>query len=226
MNKKIVQLISTIGIVSGIIVGFVNPVEIFFPIDQDPDGDNILAEFDQCPEAKENYNDFEDMDGCPDLIPQLDTTIEGFDHTWHPGRIAFSLDHDGTDEFYIKNITIRTKDFRPLECVDALPAKPESDFDRLHFKLDLTGPHHGPDEVLAKQDGEVKRFVYDEVDTGQLVFNYAIVDRITGTPIINQGYEFWMDYIIDYCELEDCEITGKEARYHAHYVQSPVECVS
>ena len=32
----------------------------------DRDGDGIADQFDQCPDVRENYNGFEDLDGCPD----------------------------------------------------------------------------------------------------------------------------------------------------------------
>src|SRR5205085_1637480 len=32
----------------------------------DRDGDGIADSFDQCPDIPENYNGFEDLDGCPD----------------------------------------------------------------------------------------------------------------------------------------------------------------
>jgi len=32
----------------------------------DRDGDGIADQFDQCPDIRENYNGFEDLDGCPD----------------------------------------------------------------------------------------------------------------------------------------------------------------
>ena len=34
--------------------------------DGDRDGDGISDSFDQCPDVRENYNGFEDLDGCPD----------------------------------------------------------------------------------------------------------------------------------------------------------------
>jgi len=34
--------------------------------DGDRDGDGIADQFDQCPDVRENYNGFEDLDGCPD----------------------------------------------------------------------------------------------------------------------------------------------------------------
>jgi len=40
----------------------------FAPIN-DLDDDGVVDEFDQCPTEKENYNGFEDTDGCPDVLP-------------------------------------------------------------------------------------------------------------------------------------------------------------
>ena len=38
----------------------------------DRDGDGIADSFDQCPDKRENYNGFEDSDGCPDLDNDAD----------------------------------------------------------------------------------------------------------------------------------------------------------
>ena len=39
-------------------------------VDLDPDGDRIRGEYDKCPNEKENFNGFEDGDGCPDSPPE------------------------------------------------------------------------------------------------------------------------------------------------------------
>ena len=39
-------------------------------VDLDPDGDRIKGEYDKCPNEKENFNGFEDGDGCPDSPPE------------------------------------------------------------------------------------------------------------------------------------------------------------
>ena len=39
-------------------------------VDLDPDGDRIRGEYDKCPDQKENFNGFEDGDGCPDSPPE------------------------------------------------------------------------------------------------------------------------------------------------------------
>lgn len=47
-------------------------------VGNDPDGDGIFADADQCPEAAEDYDGFQDDDGCPDPdndgdgIPDID----------------------------------------------------------------------------------------------------------------------------------------------------------
>ncbi|MEZ4450239.1 MAG: OmpA family protein [Nannocystaceae bacterium] len=37
---------------------------------RDRDGDGILDEVDKCPDEPENINDYQDSDGCPDVIPE------------------------------------------------------------------------------------------------------------------------------------------------------------
>ena len=43
--------------------------------DPDIDGDNILNGTDSCPSDPENYNNFEDSDGCPDVEPLPDNSL-------------------------------------------------------------------------------------------------------------------------------------------------------
>jgi len=38
--------------------------------DPDPDRDGISGELDKCPKDPETKNDFEDVDGCPDVVPE------------------------------------------------------------------------------------------------------------------------------------------------------------
>jgi outer membrane protein OmpA-like peptidoglycan-associated protein len=42
---------------------------VFEPSIGDRDGDGIKDDVDQCPDEPENYNGYEDEDGCPDVIP-------------------------------------------------------------------------------------------------------------------------------------------------------------
>lgn len=56
------------------------------PSDKDSDGDKILDSQDKCPKDPENFNGFEDTDGCPDVIPDKVKAFTGiiqgitFDH--------------------------------------------------------------------------------------------------------------------------------------------------
>ena len=50
--------------------------ESFSVGDLDRDKDGVLDEDDQCPEIAENYNKFEDSDGCPDSVTEEKTTFE------------------------------------------------------------------------------------------------------------------------------------------------------
>ena len=50
--------------------------ESFSVGDLDRDKDGVLDEDDQCPEISENYNKFEDTDGCPDSVTEKKTPFE------------------------------------------------------------------------------------------------------------------------------------------------------
>lgn len=49
------------------------------PTDDDRDGDGILNEQDQCPDEAEDFDDFEDLDGCPDLDNDQDGIADRLD---------------------------------------------------------------------------------------------------------------------------------------------------
>ena len=57
----------------------------------DTDGDGILDPVDACPEVKENYNGYEDEDGCPDELPEkvkkFTGTIEGIFFEFNEAKI-------------------------------------------------------------------------------------------------------------------------------------------
>ena len=50
-----------------------------FYLKKDSDGDQILDAEDQCPEMPEDYDGFEDEDGCPDLDNDFDNIRDSFD---------------------------------------------------------------------------------------------------------------------------------------------------
>ena len=60
--------------------------------DGDRDGDGIADSFDQCPDDRENYNGFEDLDGCPD---DPDTDKDGIPDS----RDACMLEPEDKDGF-------------------------------------------------------------------------------------------------------------------------------
>lgn len=49
------------------------------PPNPDPDGDGILSEADSCPDDAEDYDGFEDSDGCPELDNDKDTLADADD---------------------------------------------------------------------------------------------------------------------------------------------------
>jgi outer membrane protein OmpA-like peptidoglycan-associated protein len=68
--------------------------------DGDRDGDGILDSFDQCPDQRETYNGYEDLDGCPD---DPDTDKDGIPDSkdacmLEPEDIDGYLDLDGCPE--------------------------------------------------------------------------------------------------------------------------------
>ncbi|MFB5627359.1 MAG: thrombospondin type 3 repeat-containing protein, partial [Nitrosarchaeum sp.] len=50
---------------------------LIFQSDMDTDGDGISDSSDSCPNDPETVNGFEDLDGCPDVVPSNDTDGDG-----------------------------------------------------------------------------------------------------------------------------------------------------
>lgn len=64
--------------------------------DDDIDGDGILNEADQCPYEKEDFDGFQDNDGCPDPDNDNDGVLDGVDNCPNtPNADQADLDRDG-----------------------------------------------------------------------------------------------------------------------------------
>ena len=59
----------TIELISGVLIQSGGALIIIAPSIQDFDGDGIFDNVDSCPSQPENYNGYQDTDGCPDTPP-------------------------------------------------------------------------------------------------------------------------------------------------------------
>jgi outer membrane protein OmpA-like peptidoglycan-associated protein len=77
--------------------------------EEDKDKDGIIDRLDKCPDKPENYNGFEDEDGCPDAKPTL--VVQTADAIEIKGTIEFATDSDKI---------VGAKSFQILDAVAAL----------------------------------------------------------------------------------------------------------
>ncbi len=113
--------------------------------DQDRDKDGILDNVDKCPDIPENYNGFEDKDGCPDKIPDPVTA----DFTGTIKGIYFDLDKD----------TIKPKSRPVLDRA----VKVLSDYDSIRIEIsghtDSTGSVEHNRDLSRRRAESVKRYL-------------------------------------------------------------------
>jgi outer membrane protein OmpA-like peptidoglycan-associated protein len=96
----------------------------------DTDGDGIIDRLDKCPFEKENFNGFEDEDGCPDKGPELAVLTEK------------SIQIKQVVQFETKKAKILPKSYRLLAAVAAiLTLHPEITKIRIEGHTDTQGGH-------------------------------------------------------------------------------------
>ncbi len=122
---------------------------VFEPGIGDRDGDGIKDDVDQCPDDPEDYDDFEDRDGCPDpdndqdkILDELDTcpndpeTYNGFkDEDGCPDGVTRDRDGDGIPDDLDK-CPDQPEDFDNFEDEDGCPDL-DNDKDGILDKVDL-----------------------------------------------------------------------------------------
>ncbi|MCB9709087.1 MAG: OmpA family protein [Myxococcales bacterium] len=125
------------------IVGFV-----FEPSVRDRDGDGIKDDIDKCPDEPEDFDGFEDEDGCPDPDNDKDGILDVDDDCpLIPEDMDGDEDQDGCPEGEDGD---RDGD-GILDSVDACPDEPE-DFDGFEDEDGCPDPDNDKDGILDKDD--------------------------------------------------------------------------
>ncbi len=121
---------------------------IFEPNIGDRDGDGIKDDVDKCPDDPEDYDDFEDLDGCPEPDNDRDGILDEDDQCPNePEDKDGNEDQDGcpeADEFDRDGDGIKDAD-------DACPDDPE-DFDQFEDKDGCPEPDNDKDGILDTED--------------------------------------------------------------------------
>jgi outer membrane protein OmpA-like peptidoglycan-associated protein len=112
----------------------------FFPLPKpvgDADGDGIKDNVDACPNDPEDFDGFEDSDGCPEPDNDGDGILDTADKCPNqPENFNGYEDEDG--------------------CPDEIPVKPIPKFDTIRFNPDSTEPLDGYYNVLDKAGAKLK----------------------------------------------------------------------
>jgi outer membrane protein OmpA-like peptidoglycan-associated protein len=138
---------------------------IFEPSIGDRDGDGYKDDVDQCPDDPEDFDDFEDADGCPDPdndkdgIPDIDDkcpnepeTKNGYqDADGCPDNPTFDRDGDGIPDD-VDKCPDDPEDFDNFEDADGCP-DPDNDKDGIPDKNDLCPNDPEDKDGFEDQDG-------------------------------------------------------------------------
>jgi outer membrane protein OmpA-like peptidoglycan-associated protein len=135
---------SSYGAAKGrLFVGF-----IFEPGMGDRDGDGIKDDVDKCPDDPEDYDGFEDEDGCPDPDNDQDGIPDELDSCPNePETFNGYKDEDGCPDSVVRD---RDGDGIP-DDVDKCPDEPE-DFDGFEDEDGCPDPDNDKDGILDKVD--------------------------------------------------------------------------
>jgi OmpA-OmpF porin, OOP family len=126
-----------------VFVGF-----IFEPGMGDRDGDGIRDDVDKCPDDPEDYDGFEDEDGCPDPDNDKDGILDELDSCPNePETFNGYKDEDGCPDGVVRD---RDGDGIP-DDVDKCPDQPE-DFDGFEDEDGCPDPDNDKDGILDKVD--------------------------------------------------------------------------
>ncbi len=141
-----------LGLVSGIgtpsyraVLGF-GYAPKYIPIgEQDNDNDTIINKFDKCPNKPEDYDNFQDDDGCPDIDNDNDKILDKDDKCPNkPEDYDKFQDNDGCPDLDNDNDKILDKD-------DKCPNKPE-DYDDFQDNDGCPDLDNDNDKILDKDD--------------------------------------------------------------------------
>lgn len=188
-------------------------------VEKDRDHDRILDADDQCPDVPEDYDGFEDGDGCPDLDNDQDSIVDSVDRCPldpedgdgfedEDGCPDVDNDHDGLldPDDQCPNDPEDRDDF---EDEDGCP-DPDNDQDKIPDVKDLC-----PDEPeivngIADNDGcpdaESVRIVGDKIELDQKIHFWTNSDRIRAMsyPVLDKLARF----LLEHPEYVHVEIEG------------------
>jgi len=155
------------------------------PTPKDADGDGLLDENDTCPQQPEDFDKFEDEDGCPDpdndqdgvidevdrLCPDVPEDKDGFED--NDGCPEFDNDLDGIADLN-DNCTQRAEDYDGFQDDDGCP-DPDNDDDSIVDLLDecVNSPEDYDNDLDNDGCPEERKLVKiegDQIKLGQKVF--------------------------------------------------------
>lgn len=121
---------------------------VFEPKVGDRDQDGLKDDVDACPDSPEDYDDFQDTDGCPEPDNDLDLILDVDDHCPNTPEDRDGVDdEDGCPE---KGLMDRDGD-RILDDEDQCPDDPE-DYDLFEDKDGCPDPDNDDDKILDIDD--------------------------------------------------------------------------
>jgi hypothetical protein len=148
------------------------------PFDPDSDGEGISDPVDACPLAPENYNGFQDTDGCPDLAPADEKDADGVPDSSDNCPNVANPDQEDFDSDGIGDACDPDRDNDTvLDISDACPFEPETfntldDSDGCPDVFEPPVPAPLPDisiedVLLTESNSRTKNFDFTVTRTGE-----------------------------------------------------------
>jgi len=162
----------------------------------------------------------------PEAIGMLDNTIDGWNHVDDPKKISFSLHHNGTNTWYIHDITFKTKRMVSADCIE--PSDDPHTFAKqeMYVNPPLTSFFEPVEIQVTPKDNFTSVNVgiqpYQYSNGEILEFDYYLVDELGDEIEESIGLGYW-DYTIKYSD-DGKEENTKSAKYHPHTVKNPRFC--
>jgi hypothetical protein len=166
------------------------------PFDPDSDGEGISDPVDACPLAPENYNGFQDTDGCPDLAPPDDTDADGVPDSSDNCPDVANPDQEDLDSDGIGDVCDPDRDNDTVPDVsDACPSEPET-FNTLDDSDGCPDVFEPPlpdisieDVLLTESNSRTKNFQFIVTRTGNTSVS-STIDFATADGTATAGSDY------------------------------------
>lgn len=167
------------------------------PAPGDRDGDGIIDDVDQCPDDAEDFDGFQDEDGCPDLdndgdgipdtqdrCPNVAEDVDGFQD--EDGCPDFDNDLDGIADIN-DQCPDKAEDFDGYQDEDGCP-DPDNDGDSIVDVLDECPFEPETYNGHLDEDGCPDTVPKAQVDGGQIRLNESVFFKTAKSDILPQSY--------------------------------------